>query len=143
MRLTLHIDGGARGNPGPAAAGVCLTDSDDGAPLFEAGFFLGTTTNNVAEYQGLLRGLDAALKLKPQALLIRADSELMVRQIHGQYRVKAPNLKPLHQQAVAKLNQLRDWSFDHVRRHHNTRADELANMAMDAKSDVIVTPLPI
>ncbi|MEM1212374.1 MAG: ribonuclease HI family protein [Planctomycetota bacterium] len=142
MHIVLHVDGGARGNPGPAAAGVCITDRETAAPLFEAGFWLGQTTNNEAEYQGLIRGLDAARRLAPKTLSIRADSELMVRQVEGRYRVKAPNLKPLFRQVVERLAELPDWSIEHVRRNHNERADGLANLAMDAQRDVVVSPLP-
>ncbi|MEM6552547.1 MAG: ribonuclease HI family protein [Planctomycetota bacterium] len=142
MHIVLHVDGGARGNPGPAAAGVCITDRETSAPLFEAGFWLGETTNNEAEYQGLIRGLDAALQLAPATLLIHADSELMVRQVEGKYRVKAANLKPLFRQVVDRLAELPSWSIEHVRRNKNERADELANLAMDAERDVIVNALP-
>ncbi|MEM6391842.1 MAG: ribonuclease HI family protein [Planctomycetota bacterium] len=142
MHIVLHVDGGARGNPGPAAAGVCITDRDTAAPLLEAGFWLGQTTNNEAEYQGLIRGLDAAIKLSPTTLVIHADSELMVRQVQGKYRVKAANLKPLFRQVADRLAELPEWSIEHVRRNKNERADELANLAMDAERDVIVSAHP-
>lgn len=142
MHIVLHVDGGARGNPGPAAAGVCITDRDTSAPLFEAGFWLGQSTNNEAEYQGLIRGLDAAVRLNPRSLEVRADSELMVRQVQGKYRVKATNLKPLFRQVIEALTRVPDWSIEHVRRNMNERADELANLAMDAERDVIVNALP-
>ena len=136
MPVSIHIDGGARGNPGPAACGVVLRDLDHDLLLHEAGYFLGTTTNNEAEYQGLLHSLKVALELGAKDLRIIADSQLMVRQILGQYKVKAPNLKPLHAQATELLSQFDNWQFDHVLRHLNKRADELANRAMDARKNV-------
>lgn len=138
MRLILHTDGGSRGNPGPAAAGVVLTDADTGQPVHEAGYFLGRTTNNVAEYQGLLRGLDAARDLGAAELVIRSDSQLMVRQLDGQYKVKSADLKPLFEQAKAKLRHFPRATIDHVYRHKNADADRLANLAMDAKRDVLL-----
>ena len=138
----LHTDGGARGNPGPASAGIVLTAEDGQPPLFEAGYFLGKTTNNVAEYTALLRGLDAAAKLGYDAVVIRCDSELMVKQLLGQYRVKAAHLKPLYAEAMDRLDQLASWEVGHVYREQNHRADHLANRAMDAARDVIPTPLP-
>lgn len=138
MDCLIHIDGGARGNPGPAAAGVTITTPDGTEPLFEAGFWLGATTNNVAEYQGLLHALKAADRLGCRGLDIRSDSELMVKQIKGQYRVKAPHLKPLYQEAIAALARCERWSVGHVRREGNKRADQLANLAMDARADVVL-----
>lgn len=136
MNVTLHIDGGSRGNPGPAAAGIVITDPDTKQPLHEAAYFLGTATNNVAEYTGLLRGLEAALRLGAKNIEIRSDSELMVRQIHGQYKVKSADLKPLYQDAVALLGRFEGWGLIHVRREKNKRADELVNKALDARADV-------
>ena len=138
MDCLIHIDGGARGNPGPAAAGVTLTTPDGTEPLYEAGFWLGETTNNEAEYQGLLHALKAAARIGCTRLTIRSDSELMVKQITGKYRVKAANLKPLYQEALQKLVEFERWEIGHVRRAGNKRADQLANMAMDARADVIV-----
>ena len=139
MHLVIHTDGGARGNPGPAAAGVSLTDARTGDAVYEAGYFLGQTTNNVAEYTGLIRGLEEAARLGATRVSVRSDSELMVRQINGQYRVKAPGLKPLHQDAMALLGRFGAWDVGHVRREGNQRADQLANAAMDAKTDVDYT----
>lgn len=138
MEALIHIDGGSRGNPGPAAAGVSITTPDGKDALFEAGYWLGTQTNNVAEYQGLIKALAAATELGLEAIRIHSDSELMVKQINGQYRVKAPNLKPLFQDAKIALSQFGKWTITHVYRDHNKRADQLANMAMDAQSDVIL-----
>lgn len=137
MKAILQTDGGSRGNPGPAAAGITLTDPD-GTPLAEAGFFLGTCTNNVAEYEGLLRGLEIAANSGVTELTIRLDSELIVKQLKREYRVKSPDLKPLFEQVNQQLRNFKKWSIDHVRRNLNKRADELANMAMDQKNDVVI-----
>jgi len=137
MECLIHIDGGARGNPGPAAAGVSITTPDGSEPIFEAGFWLGEMTNNEAEYQGLLHALSAAGKRGMTRPTVKSDSELMVRQISGQYRVKAENLKPLFQEAKKRLGQFEACEVVHVKRDKNKRADQLANMAMDAKGDVI------
>ncbi|MEM9346008.1 MAG: ribonuclease HI family protein [Planctomycetota bacterium] len=139
MQALIHIDGGARGNPGPAAAGVSITTPDGSEALHEAGYWLGELTNNEAEYQGLLHALDAATKLGFESILIRSDSELMVKQIKGEYRVKAPNLKPLFMSASKRLDGFNAWAIEHVRREKNKRADQLANLAMDARRHVIQT----
>ena len=136
MKLTIHFDGGSRGNPGPASAGVVIAASDTGKPLHEAGYFLGRCTNNVAEYQGLLHSLQQAKALNATALDIHSDSQLLVRQITGQYRVKSPDLKPLYQEAIKRLSTFDDWKIQHVLRDKNQRADELANLAMDHKADI-------
>jgi len=136
MPHTLNIDGGSRGNPGPAACGVVVCENK--AVVFEAGFFLGRATNNVAEYQGLIRGVRAALDIGIRDLTIYSDSELMVRQITGEYRVKSPDLKPLFDEAQVLLRKLASWKFSHIYRESNSRADAVANMAMDKKQDVIL-----
>ncbi len=138
MELRIFVDGGSRGNPGPSGAGIVIQDAATSAPLYEAGVFLGHLTNNVAEYRGLIRALEEAVALKPQAVEINSDSQLMVRQLEGQYRVKAPQLKPLYDQAIALLRKLPKVTIEHVMREHNFRADELANLAMDARRDVVV-----
>ena len=138
MDCLIHIDGGARGNPGPAAAGVTITTPDGSEPLHEAGYWLGTATNNVAEYQGLLHALKAAARIGCTTLTIRSDSQLMVKQVLGEYRVKASNLRPLYQEAIKLLAGFEKWEFGHVYREGNKRADQLANQAMDAGRDVIV-----
>ncbi|MFN3167138.1 MAG: ribonuclease HI family protein [Phycisphaeraceae bacterium] len=139
MQALIHIDGGARGNPGPAAAGVCITTPDGSEALHEAGYWLGNLTNNEAEYQGLLHALKQAQTLNFDAIHIRSDSELMVKQIKGEYRVKAANLKPLFAEARDLLHGFPQWTIEHVRREKNKRADQLANLAMDAKRDVVET----
>lgn len=139
MQALIHIDGGARGNPGPAAAGVCITTPDGSEAIHEAGYWLGSMTNNEAEYQGLLHALKAAGTLGFESIAIRSDSELMVKQIKGEYRVKAANLKPLFAEARGLLKRFSNWEIAHVRREKNKRADQLANLAMDARRDVVET----
>lgn len=136
MKLTIHIDGGSRGNPGPAGAGVSIHETG-GRPVLEAGYFLGEMTNNMAEYSALLRALDVALAAGATDVNIFCDSELLVRQINGEYRVKNERLKDYFDQAVKKLRETKQWKVQHVRREGNARADELANLAMDAGEDVI------
>ncbi len=140
MKLRISIDGGSRGNPGPAACGVAIDQVTDTVlvPITQVGFFLGRLTNNVAEYHGLLRALELADKLKPGDIEIVSDSQLMVMQVTGQYKVKAPQLKPLVEQARQQLQRFAKWSIRHVYREANTRADQLANLAMDQKRDVWV-----
>ena len=139
MNLTLYTDGGSRGNPGPGAAGVVLLDAADGTPIHEAGYLLGHCTNNEAEWRALIHGLDVLLTLKPRKVRIISDSQNMVRQVAGEWKVKAPNLKPLHEQAMHRLKALASYQIEHARRHKNVRADELVNLAMDTGQTVIVT----
>ncbi len=136
LSLIIHIDGGARGNPGPAAAGVVIQNAQNSQYLHEAGYFLGRTTNNVAEYQGLLHGLKNAADLGAESVQIHSDSELMVRQINGEYRVKSAHLRPLHDEAQSLLNHFAHWTIQHVCREQNKLADDLANRAIDAQNDV-------
>jgi len=135
MAVTIHIDGGARGNPGPGAAGVLIADAR-GQPLFEAGYYLGHTTNNQAEYRALLLALEAAARLKRREIAIFCDSELLVRQLTGEYRVRAKELILLHEQAQRKLLKFR-WHIRHVPREENTRADEMVNLALNRRADVV------
>ncbi len=137
MSLTIHVDGGSRGNPGPAGAGVVIR-VDDGPLLHEAGYFLGTQTNNAAEYHALIRALQRVARLAPQPIAVLSDSELLVRQITGAYQVRNAKLLELFEQAQLLLLKVRCWRMQHVRREHNRRADELANLAMDEQRDVIV-----
>lgn len=136
LRLIVHVDGGARGNPGPAAAGLVVSCADDGTVLREAGIFLGETTNNVAEYRALLAGLAAAAELGAQELEVRSDSQLLVRQMTGQYRVKNANLKELFQQAQELEGRLANCAYRHVPRKENERADRLVNRAINLKRNV-------
>jgi ribonuclease HI len=128
--LTLHFDGGSRGNPGPAGIGVVLLD-EDGGTVYELGEFLGRCTSNVAEYTALVRGLAAAKIFGARKVTIKADSELVVRQINGIYKVKSPDLKPLYERAKALMRDIGDVTISHVYREGNARADELVNLAMD------------
>jgi len=128
--LLVHIDGGARGNPGPAGYGVYVT-TPDGNPLDEVYGFLGVRTNNVAEYAALIAALEFALRADACSLSVRSDSELLVRQIKGTYRVKNPGLQPLYLRAVDRIRRLRSFRIEHVRREVNRDADRLANRAMD------------
>ena len=134
LRLVIHIDGAARGNPGPAGIGVML-ETEDG--LLHRAFcqYIGKATNNVAEYEALLFALREARKLQPAVVKIRSDSELLVRQIQGRYRVKNPRLAALYAQALNLINQLSAvscrLSVEHVGRELNRQADALANRAID------------
>jgi len=135
VKLTINIDGGSRGNPGPAGAGVIVRDAA-GTVLAAQGVFLKHATNNVAEYTGLLTALQTARRLGGSDVAIFSDSELLVRQMNGQYRVKNEGLKPLFDQAGALASHLPRVTYTHVRREFNKDADRLANLAMNAKRDV-------
>ena len=128
--IVAYIDGGARGNPGPAGYGVRI-ESADGALIDELHGALGIATNNVAEYNGLLAALQWALDHGHVDLRIRSDSELLVKQMRGEYKVKHPGLQPLYVRARLLVMQLDRIVFEHVRREHNTEADRLSNVAMD------------
>jgi len=128
--ITVYIDGGARGNPGPAGYGVSIQDPD-GAVLDELHGGLGIATNNVAEYSGLLAALRWAAEHGHRKVHVRADSELLVKQMRGEYRVKNEGLKPLFLQACALVRRIGDVSFEHVRREMNKEADRLSNLGMD------------
>lgn len=126
----LYIDGGSRGNPGPAGYGVHI-ETRDGVVVEELCGSLGTATNNVAEYNGLLAALQWAAARGERELLIRSDSELLVKQMLGVYRVKNPGLQPLFTEAKRLVRQFDTVTFQHVRREFNKDADRLANQAMD------------
>jgi len=128
--LVMYIDGGARGNPGPAGYGVVIED-ELGRPVAELSEFLGRQTNNYAEYSGLLAALNYALRHGFKALKVISDSELMVKQINGQYKVSSPMLKELHERAMKLIDHLDCFEINHVLREKNRQADRLANMAMD------------
>jgi ribonuclease HI len=128
--LIAHSDGGARGNPGPAGYGVAIQDQS-GRKIAHLSEYLGHQTNNFAEYQGLIAALEYALQHGPKALKLISDSELLVRQIKGIYKVKNPTLKDLHGRAKELIAQLEWFSIGHALREHNTEADRLANEAMD------------
>ena len=131
MKLVVHVDGGSRGNPGPAAAGAVVT-SPDGEVLDEATELLGVVSNNVAEYRALLLGLRRARELGATEVEAVNDSELIAKQVNGQYKVKHPDMKPLHAEALAALAGFERWTVRTVRREQNAHADALVNAALDA-----------
>jgi ribonuclease HI len=131
LRLVVHVDGGARGNPGPAAA-AAVVSTPDGDVLDEAKQTLGVATNNVAEYRGLLLGLERARALGATEVEVVNDSELVAKQVNGEYKVKHPDMKPLHAQAVAALEGFDRWRMRSVPRAQNAAADALVNAALDA-----------
>ncbi len=128
-----NIDGASRGNPGPASYAVVIRDAS-GKIILELAKKLGRETNNVAEYYALLAALDYAVSHGISALRIRSDSELLVRQIQGRYKVKSPELKPLYERATKLVRQLSYFAIEHVRREQNRDADALANVALDSGS---------
>lgn len=131
MRATLFTDGGARGNPGPAAFAYVL-EADDGTVLDARGEAIGVATNNVAEYRALVAGLERAAELHVTGLLVRSDSELMVKQMRGEYRVKNRDLQELFLRASRAARAVGEVTYEHVRREHNELADRLVNEALDA-----------
>jgi len=136
VEAILKTDGAARGNPGPAGIGAHLT-ARDGRVLAEVSEYLGEATNNVAEYRALIAGLERALELGVTTIEVFADSELMVKQLGGQYRVKHPGLIPLYERARALLRRFAAAKVGHVRRELNTEADRLANAAIDNKEKLL------
>jgi len=130
MKVIVHVDGGARGNPGPAAA-ACVITSPTGEVLAEHAELLGTATNNVAEYRALLLGLERARELGASEIEVVGDSELIARQVRGLYKVKHEAMKPLHREAMAALGKFERWSIRTVPRAQNKRADALVNAALD------------
>jgi ribonuclease HI len=131
MKVVVHVDGGARGNPGPAAA-AAVVSTPDGDVLDEAAEVLGETTNNVAEYRGLLLGLDRARALGADEVEVVNDSQLVAQQINGRYRVKHPDMVALHRAALDALGAFGSWSIRSVPRRENAAADALVNRALDA-----------
>ncbi|HWK18252.1 MAG TPA: reverse transcriptase-like protein [Solirubrobacteraceae bacterium] len=131
MKLVVHVDGGARGNPGPAAIGVVVSEPD-GTVIDELGEQIGVATNNVAEYKALIRGLERARALGADEIEIVNDSELVARQLTGAYKVKHPAMKPLYLDAIEALRGFGAWRIRSVPRAQNARADELVNAALDA-----------
>ena len=131
MRARLSTDGGARGNPGPAAYGYVL-ETEDGHVLDARGEAIGTATNNVAEYRGLIAGLESALQRGVEELEVVSDSELVVKQMEGEYKVKNETLKELQLEASELASRLRRVSYTAVRRAHNELADSLVNEALDS-----------
>jgi ribonuclease HI len=131
VKATLFADGGSRGNPGPAASGAVLF-ADDGTVLAEIGKYLGVATNNVAEWSALVSGLERARELGVEDLAIRMDSELVVRQVTGVYRVKHADLIPLHAKAKSLLRNFKSVDIRHVPRKQNAAADAVVNQCLDA-----------
>jgi ribonuclease HI len=129
----LFADGGSRGNPGPAASGAVLTDPS-GAVIEEDAAYLGVATNNVAEWTALLMGLKAALRHGVRRLAVRLDSELVVKQLRGEYRVKHAGLQPLHRQALALLRRFESVDVRHVPRKQNAAADRVVNRVLDQEA---------
>jgi ribonuclease HI len=132
-RVVVHVDGGARGNPGPAAVGAVATDPDGGV-LAERNLYIGDATNNVAEYRAVLLGLELARDLGASKVEVVNDSELISKQIGGQYKVKHAGLKPLFLDTMRALRQFDSWEVRSVRRESNERADELVNEALDERA---------
>lgn len=129
-RITVNVDGGARGNPGPAAIGVVVRDGG-GEVLEEVGERIGEATNNVAEYRALLKGIERGAAHGATELELVGDSELVVRQVEGRYKVKNAGMKELHEQVKRALGDFDSWSIRHVRRGENADADRLVNEALD------------
>ncbi len=129
--MIVACDGASRGNPGPAGAGVQITDAD-GDVLAEVAEGLGAATNNVAEYTAVIRGLERARDLGATDVLLRSDSQLLINQLMGRYRVKSPHLQPLHRRVRELATGFDSIKFEHVRRERNTEADRLANEGVDA-----------
>lgn len=132
--LVVYTDGGSRGNPGPAAIGAVVLDPSSDPPEVVATVSecIGVTTNNVAEYQAVIEGLKAALAVGARRVVLRADSQLVIRQLEGRYRVKQAHLRPLFEEARALLDEFPEVELTHVRREENTDADALVNAALDA-----------
>jgi ribonuclease HI len=134
VRVVVHVDGGARGNPGPAAA-AAVVSTPDGEVVDEAAVTIGRATNNVAEYRGLLLGLERARALGATEVDVINDSELIAHQVTGRYKVKHPDMKPLHARALAALGEFERWSIRPVKRSANADADALVNQALDGERE--------
>ena len=129
-RLTIYVDGGARGNPGPAGIGVVVL-GETGKKIKEFGKYIGETTNNIAEYNALLYALEEALIIRADELLINMDSELVAKQLTGDYRVKDVNIKPLFVRAINMLKSFNNFEIRHIEREMNKEADKLVNKAIN------------
>ena len=134
LRVVVEADGGSRGNPGPAGYGAVVRDADTGAVLAERQGGLGMATNNVAEYEGLIAGLRAAIELGATDVEVRMDSKLVVEQMSGRWQVKHPKMRPLAAKAAALVGTLGQVRFGWIPRAKNSHADRLANEAMDAQA---------
>ncbi|MFL5908934.1 MAG: reverse transcriptase-like protein [Solirubrobacterales bacterium] len=131
MKVVVNVDGGSRGNPGPAAVAAVATDPS-GEVLAERSEAIGKATNNVAEYRALLLGIDLARELGADEVELVGDSQLIVEQVRGNYKVKQEHLRPLHARVGKELDGLGSWSIRHVKRDENARADELLNEELDS-----------
>ena len=138
--LIVYTDGASSGNPGPCGA-ACVIKTPDGNTVLDRARAFGPATNNVAEYQALILGLETAATLRPRRLTIRSDSQLLVRQVAGQYKVRSPHLKPLHRQALEALEPFETVEIEHIRRELNTEADALAGKALK-KAQKVDADLP-
>jgi ribonuclease HI len=137
--FTLNFDGGSRGNPGPAGIGIVVSAAD-GTPVVTIGRFLGVATNNAAEYQALIAVMEEALKIGVKKVRIVGDSELVIKQMRGEYRVKNAALKPLYEKAKGLFAKFQQAKFEHNFREKNELADKLANLAMNKKGEVTDVP---
>lgn len=138
--FTIHTDGGSRGNPGPAA--FAYTIERPGAATIEENGYLGDTTNNIAEYAALVKALEHAVRLGAKSVVVNSDSELLVQQMNGKYKVKNPGILPLYQEASRLAKSVGDVKIRHIYREHNSRADRLCNDALDDRHNrPIIEPL--
>lgn len=132
-RIEIYIDGGSRGNPGPAGIGVVILD-ERGKKIKDIAKYIGKTTNNIAEYNALLYGLEEALIIRADEILINMDSELVAKQLSGDYRVKDSNIKPLFERALNMLKSFKSFEIKHIEREKNKEADKLVNKAINLAS---------
>ena len=132
-KIEIYVDGGSRGNPGPSGVGVVILDAG-GNRLKEISKYIGETTNNIAEYSALLYGLEEALILRVDKIIVNLDSELVARQLTGDYRVKDPGLKPLFERAMNMLKSFKSFEIRHIEREKNKEADKLVNRAINLAS---------
>jgi len=132
-KIEIYVDGGSRGNPGPSGVGVVILDSS-GKRLKEISRYIGEATNNIAEYNALLYGLEEALMMRTDEIVVNLDSELVAKQLTGDYRVKDPGLKPLFERAMNMLKSFKDFEIRHIKREKNKEADKLVNRAINLAS---------
>ena len=138
-QIIAYTDGASRGNPGPAAAGFALTDQK-GAHLLAKAFFIGKATNNIAEYTAFIKALDAAKETAAKQITVLSDSELLVKQINGQYKVKSDQIRPLFQKALGLIGEFENCKIQHIPREKNKQADKLVNQALNLKRDIEAEP---
>ena len=133
LEVVIFTDGASRGNPGSASFGLTVTDKEEKEKIFEEAQTLGTATNNEAEYKGIHRALELAVQNNIKALTLKTDSQLAVRQLKGEYKIKSPSLKLIHAQCILLIKKIPKWNCIHILREYNERADELANLALDSQ----------